>query len=86
MSDLLRRGDSALRMAQDAIKNYNFDDMFVNDICMLLEQAFERYLKGYLELNGHKYPKVHEIDVLLETIWVICSQHRCLVGKFGTLQ
>ena len=68
MSDLLRRGDSALRMAQDAIKNYNFDDMFVNDICMLLEQAFERYLKGYLELNGYKYPKVHEIDVLLETI------------------
>ena len=42
--------------------------MYVNDICMMLEQAFERYLKGYLELNGKAYPKVHSIDVLVETL------------------
>jgi len=33
-----------------------------------IQQAIEKYLKGYLVLNGRRPPKTHELDALLQHI------------------
>jgi len=34
-------------------------------VCFLSQQIAEKYLKGYLVLNGKKFPKIHDLDKLL---------------------
>jgi HEPN domain-containing protein len=38
---------------------------YIEIIAFHIQQAIEKYLKGYLVLNGQKPPRVHELDTLL---------------------
>jgi len=41
---------------------------YTDSIAYHIQQAVEKYLKGYLVLNGKKPPRIHELDTLLNRI------------------
>ena len=41
---------------------------YTDSIAYHIQQAIEKYLKGYLVLHGKKPPKIHELDTLLNRI------------------
>ena len=41
---------------------------YTDSIAYHIQQAIEKYLKGYLVLNGKKPPKIHELDTLLNHV------------------
>jgi len=41
---------------------------YTDSIAYHIQQALEKYLKGYLVLNGKKPPKIHELDTLLNHV------------------
>lgn len=41
---------------------------YADSIAYHIQQAIEKYLKGYLVLHGKKPPKIHELDVLINHI------------------
>jgi HEPN domain-containing protein len=41
---------------------------YTDSIAYHIQQAIEKYLKGYLILHGKKPPKIHELDTLLNRI------------------
>lgn len=41
---------------------------YTDSIAYHIQQALEKYLKGYLVLYGKKPPKIHELDALLNDI------------------
>lgn len=41
---------------------------YADSIAYHIQQALEKYLKGYLVLHGKKPPKIHELDVLINHI------------------
>ena len=41
---------------------------YTDSIAYHIQQAVEKYLKGYLVLNGMKPPRIHELDTLLNHI------------------
>ena len=46
-----------------------FDERgYTDSIAYHIQQAIEKYLKGYLVLHGKKPPKIHELDTLLNHI------------------
>jgi len=55
------RGDRDLDAAQ-----LLQDELFHTDVIAYhLQQAIEKYLKGYLLLNGVRPPRIHDLDTLL---------------------
>ncbi|MCJ7832872.1 MAG: HEPN domain-containing protein [Deltaproteobacteria bacterium] len=63
------RGDHEIETAQ-----LLFDEEgYTESIAYHIQQAIEKYLKGYLVLKGQKPPWIHELDTLLN-----------LIGKFDT--
>lgn len=46
-----------------------FDERgYTDSIAYHIQQAIEKYLKGYLVLHGKRPPKIHELDTLLNRI------------------
>ncbi len=46
-----------------------FDEQgYTDSIAYHIQQAIEKYLKGYLVFNGKKPPRIHELDTLLNHI------------------
>ena len=41
---------------------------YTDSIAYHIQQALEKYLKGYLVLHGKKPPRIHELDTLLNRI------------------
>jgi len=41
---------------------------YTDSIAYHIQQAIEKYLKGYLVMHGKKPPKIHELDTLLNHI------------------
>lgn len=41
---------------------------YTDSIAYHIQQAIEKYLKGYLVLHGKRPPKIHELDVLINHI------------------
>lgn len=41
---------------------------YTDSIAYHIQQAIEKYLKGYIILHGKKPPKIHELDTLLNII------------------
>src|SRR4030043_1232576 len=41
---------------------------YTDSIAYHIQQAIEKYLKGYLVLHGKKPPRIHELDTLLNHI------------------
>lgn len=41
---------------------------YTDSIAYHIQQAIEKYLKGYLVLHGKRSPKIHELDTLLNRI------------------
>ncbi|OHB80334.1 MAG: hypothetical protein A2Z25_00380 [Planctomycetes bacterium RBG_16_55_9] len=41
---------------------------YTDSIAYHIQQAVEKYLKGYLVLHGKKPPKIHELDTLLNHV------------------
>ena len=41
---------------------------YTDSIAYHIQQAIEKYLKGFLVLHGKKPPKIHELDTLLNHI------------------
>ena len=41
---------------------------YTDSIAYHIQQAIEKYLKGYLVFNGMKPPRIHELDTLLNHI------------------
>lgn len=46
---------------------------YTDSIAYHIHQAIEKYLKGYIILNGKKPPKIHELDTLLNNILIFNS-------------
>ena len=44
------------------------EEGYTDSIAYHIQQTIEKYLKGYLVLNGKKPPKIHELDTLLNHI------------------
>lgn len=44
------------------------DDIYLNLTGYLLQQTLEIYLKHHLEVNGIRYPKTHDIVVLINML------------------
>jgi HEPN domain-containing protein len=58
------RGDHEIETAQLLFDEQGYTD----SIAYHIQQAIEKYLKGYLVLKGQKPPWVHELDTLLNLI------------------
>jgi HEPN domain-containing protein len=58
------RGDHDIETAQLLHDERGYTD----SIAYHIQQAIEKYLKGYLVMNGKKPPKIHELDTLLNNI------------------
>jgi HEPN domain-containing protein len=63
------RGNHEIETAQLLFDEEGYTD----SIAYHLQQAIEKYLKGYLVLKGQRPPRIHELDTLLN-----------LIGKFET--
>jgi HEPN domain-containing protein len=55
------RGDHDIETAQLLFEKNGYTEI----IAFHIQQAIEKYLKGYLVLNGQRPPRVHELDTLL---------------------
>ncbi|MCS6829029.1 MAG: HEPN domain-containing protein [bacterium] len=55
------RGDHDIETAQLLYDQHGYTD----SIAYHIQQAIEKYLKGYLVVRGRKPPRVHELDTLL---------------------
>lgn len=58
------RGGRDIETAQLLYDERGYTDL----MAYLIQQAIEKYLKGYLILHGKKPPKIHELDTLLNHI------------------
>ena len=58
------RGDHEIETAQLLYDERGYTDA----IAYHIQQAIEKYLKGYLVLKGKKPPRVHELDTLLNLV------------------
>ena len=58
------RGDHDIETAQLLYEEHGYADA----IAYHIQQAIEKYLKGYLVLKGQKPPRVHELDTLLNLV------------------
>ena len=58
------RGDHDIESAQLLFEEKGHTDV----IAYHIQQAIEKYLKGYLVYHGKKYPRIHELDSLLHLI------------------
>ncbi len=58
------RGRHDIETAQFLYEQRGYTDV----IAYHIQQAIEKYLKGYLVLDGKKPPKIHELDTLLAHI------------------
>jgi HEPN domain-containing protein len=63
-AEWFERGRHDIETAQLLYDERGYADAVVYHI----QQALEKYLKGYLVLNGIKPPKIHELDTLLNHI------------------
>jgi len=59
-----QRGDRDLETAQLLYEEQGYTDI----IAFHIQQAIEKYLKGYLILKGQRAPRVHELDTLLNLV------------------
>lgn len=58
------RGDRDIETAQLLYDEQGYTDV----IAYHIQQAIEKYLKGYLVLKGQRPPWVHELDTLLNLV------------------
>jgi HEPN domain-containing protein len=58
------RGDHDIGSAQLLYDQHGYTD----SIAYHIQQAMEKYLKGYLVLKGRKPPRMHDLDVLLDAV------------------
>lgn len=63
---LLDRAKANYMMAEKNFKFINEDDVYLNLTGYLLQQATELAAKHMLEMEGFRYPKVHDIRDLLD--------------------
>jgi len=61
VKEWFERGRHDFETAKILINN----DVYYDVIMFLLEQAVEKYIKGYLIFNGWKLKKIHDIEMLL---------------------
>jgi len=59
-----QRGDHDIETAQLLYEEHGYTDA----IAYHIQQAIEKYLKGYLILKGQKPPWAHELDTLLNLV------------------
>jgi len=57
----LDRGDRDLETAELLYDEQGYSDV----IAYHIQQAVEKYLKGYLVMKGQRPPRIHELDTLL---------------------
>jgi len=63
-SEWFERGNHDIETAQLLYDERGYTD----SIAYHIQQALEKYLKGYLVLNGKRPPRIHELDALLANI------------------
>lgn len=63
-AEWFERGDHDIETAELLYEEKGYTDV----IAYHIQQAIEKYLKGYLVYHGKKYPKIHELDTLLNFI------------------
>jgi HEPN domain-containing protein len=61
------RGDHDLETARILFVNHGFGD----SIALHIQQALEKYLKGYLVFHGKRPPKNHDLDYILHLVETI---------------
>ena len=62
---LLNRAITCFNAAVVLKNNLTVDELFLNQIAYLIQQAYEMAIKYLLENNGVEYPKTHNIDQLV---------------------
>lgn len=58
------RGDHDIETA-DLLYN---ESGHMDSVAYHIQQAIEKYLKGYLALNGKRPPRIHELDTILNHV------------------
>lgn len=63
----------------------------MDSVAYHIQQAIEKYLKGYLVLNGKRPPRIHELDTILNHVIAfddsltdsldLCEKVRCTTSK-----
>ena len=59
---------------------------YADSIAYHVQQAIEKYLKGYLVLHGKKPPRIHELDTLLNHIGAFVKKHPDITLRTVILQ
>ena len=62
---LLNRAITCFNAAVILKNNLTVDELFLNQIAYLIQQAYEMTIKFLLENDGVEYPKTHDIDQLI---------------------
>ena len=65
---LLDRAHALFGAAKMNYSHIEIDDIYLNLTGYLLQQTQEIYLKHHLEVNGIRYPKTHDIVVLINML------------------
>jgi HEPN domain-containing protein len=63
-AEWFERGDRDLDTAQLLYDEHGYSDV----IAYHVQQAVEKYLKGYLVFKGQRPPRIHELDTLLNLV------------------
>lgn len=63
-TEWFQRGDREIETAQLLYD----EDGYTDAIAYHIQQAIEKYLKGYLVLSGQKPPRIHDLDTLLNLV------------------
>lgn len=64
IQEWLQKAENDFRFALDALQ----ESHFYEQICFLLQQSAEKYLKALIIANELQFKKIHDLGVLLETI------------------
>lgn len=68
MSRLFDKSKVYLNSAKYTFKCFSDDDMYLTKTCFDIQQSIEFVIKYLLEENAIKYPRTHDLHVLLELL------------------
>ena len=90
--DLLQRAGADLGTAKLILESDLPDPLYLDIAAYHLQQALEKIMKHIININGKKFPFVHEIDVLYNTMetygldppaWI--AEHEDTLTKYATV-
>lgn len=68
MNFLFTRANNYLNCFEHCLQMYKADESFLCEMCYLLQQSMEHYIKAILEYKGVSYPTTHRFSIMLNVL------------------